>query len=363
MDTNTGRSISAEKEIDLIDLGNKLWQKRKFILKVSLVGLVVGVVVALSIPKEYTTTVILAPESKSGNTTGSAGSLAAMAGINLGGRVADGDMAPDLYPNIVESTPFILGLFDVRVIDAKQEIDTTLYYYLKNEQRKPWWSKIMGLPGGVISLFSKKDLENKLNEVDSFNLTAEQTNVLNNLKGRLIITVEKKTGIITLKSTMQSPIISANIADTLTSYLQSYIINYRTQKARQDLSFTGKLYAEAKKDYSDAQQKYARYLDENQNIILASYKVNQEKLQNEVALAYNVYNQMAQQLQLAKVKVQDTTPVYTIIEPAIIPLMPTKPNKKLIVAGCLILSIVGSLGWIIGKDFFYNLLLNNRSEN
>lgn len=355
MDTNTEKAISSEKEIDLIDLGNKLWQKRKFILKVSLVGLVVGVMVAFSIPKEYTTMVILAPESKSQGAGGNANALAAMAGINLGGTVADGDMAPDLYPNIVESTPFILGLFDVRVIDSKQEIDTTLYYYLKDKQKKTWWSKIMGFPGGIISLFSKKDLDNKLDEIDSFNLTAEQTSVLNNLKGRLIITVDKKTGIISLESTMQSPIISANIADTLTSYLQSYIISYRTQKARQDLFFTEKLYAEAKKDYSDAQQKYARYLDENQNVILASYRVNQEKLQNEVALTYSVYNQMAQQLQLAKVKVQDTTPVYTIIQPAVVPLVPRKPNKKLIVIGLVVLAVIASSAFILGKKVWADI--------
>ncbi len=349
------KGISSEKEIDLIDLGEKLWLKRKFILKVSFVGLLVGVVVAFSIPKEYRTTVILAPESKSQGAGGGASALAAMAGINLGGAAADGDIATDLYPNIAESTPFILGLFDVRVIDAKEEIDTTLYYYLKDEQKSSWWSKIMGLPGTVIGLFSKKKLENKLDEVDSFNLTAEQTSVFNNLKGRLIISVEKKTGIITLESTMQSPVISANIADTLTSYLQSYIISYRTQKARQDLSFTEKLYVEAKKDYSDAQQKYARYLDENQNVILASYRVNQEKLQNEVALTYSVYNQMAQQLQLAKVKIQDTTPVYTIIQPAIVPLIPVKPNKKLIVIGFVILAVIASSAFILGKEIWADI--------
>lgn len=149
---------------------------------------------------------------------------------------------------------------------------------------------------------------------------------------------------------MQNPNISATIADTLITYLQSYIISYRTQKARQDLAFTESLYSEAKKDYSDAQQKYAKYLDENQNVILASYRVNQEKLQNEMTLAYGVYNQVAQQLQLAKVKVQDITPVYTIIQPAIVPLVPTKPNKKLIVIAFVFLMIIGACGYILVKD-------------
>lgn len=356
METNIDK-LDTEKEIDLIELGKKLWEKRKFISKVSLIGLVVGVVIAFSIPKEYTTTVILAPEASSRNATGNAGALAAMAGINLGGNVGDGDIAPDLYPNIIESTPFIIGLFNVGVKDKDNEVDTTLYFYIKDKQSNTWWSKIMALPGGIISLFSSESREVRLDSINNFSLTRTQTNIFNNLKDRITITVDKKTGVITLASRMQDPNISATIADTLISYLQSYIVSYRTQKARQDLAFTETLYAEAKKDYSDTQQKYAKYLDENQNVILASYRVNQEKLQNEMTLAYGVYNQVAQQLQLAKVKVQDTTPVYTVIQPAVVPLTPIKPNKRLIVIGFVFMAIIGSCVYILGKDFFNNLKL------
>lgn len=351
METNIDKELDSAKEIDLLDLGKKLWEKRKFILKASVFGAVIGIVIAFSIPKEYTTTVILAPEANSGSATGNAGALAAMAGINLGGNATNGDIAPDLYPNIIESTPFIIGLFDVKVTDQENNIDTTLYSYIKNDQRSAWWFKIMNLPGGIISLFSSKDSRVTSDSIDNFYLTNEQTGVFNNIKNRISLTVDKKTGIITLTSRMQDPDISAVIADTLVSYLQSYIINYRTQKARQDLAFTESLYAESKKDYSEAQQKYARYLDENQNVILASYRVNQEKLQNEMALAYTVYNQVAQQLQLAKVKVQDITPVYTIIQPAVIPLVPSKPNKKLIVIGFVLFVVVGACGYILIKDY------------
>lgn len=352
METNIDKHLASEKEIDLIDLGKKLWNKRKFILKVSFIGLIFGVVVAFSIPREYTTTVILAPEANSSTSAGSVGALAAMAGFNLGGVPAtDGQMSPELYPNIAESTPFILGLFNVKVKDINNNIDTTLYSYIKNNQKITWWSKLIGLPIQIVNLFLSEEAISEVSDVpNSFELTQEQTNIFNNLKNRINIIVDKKTGKISLLSTMQSREISASIADTLTSYLQSYIISYRTQKARQDLAFTEQLYSEAKKDYSEAQQRYAKYLDENQNVILASYRVNQEKLQNEMALAYGVYNQVAQQLQLAKVKVQDTTPVYTIIQPAVVPLVPMKPNKKMIVVGFILITFVGACGWIIGND-------------
>ena len=351
METNLDKELSAEKEVDLIDLCKKLWAKRKFILKGSAIGLFIGIVVAFSIPKEYTTTVILAPEANSSSGAGGMGALAAMAGVNLGGALPEGQMSPELYPNIARSTPFIIGLFDIKVKNVNSKIDTTLYSYIKNEQQTPWWSKILSLPGAVLGLFSKESTNDNVDIIDNFALTRSQTAVIEDLKNRIGVSVDKKTGTISLASTMQNPEVSALIADTLISYLQSYIINYRTQKARQDLAFNEKLYTEAQKDYAEAQQKYARYLDENQNVILASYRVNQEKLQNEVSLAYGVYNQMAQQLQLSKVKVQDTTPVYTIIQPATVPLVPMKPDKKLIVLGFVFFLFIGSCGWIIVKDY------------
>lgn len=354
MGTDVNKNISEEKEIDLIELGKKLWDKRKFILKVSGVGLLIGIIIAFSIPKEYSTTVILAPESKEGGSLGNAGALAAMAGINLGGTSTSGDLSSDVYPDIMESTPFILGLSQMHVSDKDAKIDTTLFAYIKEGQKSAWWTYIWGLPRLAIGLFSSKTISQ--NSVrDKYSLAQDEIGVIGNIKGRVAITIDKKTGVISLTSTMQSPMVSATVADTLTSYLQSYIIKYRTEKARADLAFAEKLYNESKIDYNKAQQKYADYLDRNQNVILASYRVNQDKLQNEVTLAYNVYNQVAQQLQVAKVKVQDQTPVYTVIQPAIIPLIPIKPNKKLIVVGFIFLFAVGSCGYILGKDFLKNL--------
>lgn len=68
---------------------------------------------------------------------------------------------------------------------------------------------------------------------------------------------------------------------------------------------------------------------------------------NEMNLAYNVYNQLAQQLQMSKAKVQEITPVYTVVQPATVPLKPAKPNKIMILIGFIFLAGVGSVGWIL----------------
>ena len=346
---NTTPQQPEEQEIDLIELAQKVWASRKLVFKACGYAVLVGLVVAFSIPKEYSTSVTLAPETGGKSGGGSMGALAAMAGISLGASSGEDALSPELYPDIVSSTPFLIELFDVKVKDQKDKIDTTLYAYLDEYQRGPWWGAITSAPfkalGWVISLF--KDKEGVAAKTDPFRLTKDEAAIATALSKRISVSVDKKTGVTTLSVTMQDPLISASLTDTVMRCLQNYITDYRTNKARHDLAFTEKLYKEAKDNYTAAQSKYASFVDANQNIILLSYRAEQERLQNEMNLAYNVYTQVAQQLQMAKAKVQEITPVYTVVQPASVPLRPAKPNKVMILIGFIFLAGVGSVGWIL----------------
>ena len=370
MDENTKQSpVSSpeEQEIDLLELAGKVWAERRLVLKWCGVAVVVALIVGFSIPKEYTTTVMLAPEVEGGSRSlGGLSALAGMAGINMNAGESSDALYPDLYPDIVSSVGFTTELFPVSVEDEEGELKTTLYNYLKEEQRSPWWSAILSFPfkciGWITSLF--QDEEEKVGQgIDPFRLTEDETDVVKILNERISVSVDKKTSVITLSVTMQDPLISATMTDTVMQKLQNYITEYRTNKARHDLDFTQKLYDEAQKKYYVAQQAYADYVDMNQNISLRSVQTRQERLQNEMNLAYNLYNQTAQQLQLAKAKVQENTPVYTIVQAATVPLKASKPSKLMILVGFVFLAGVMSVGWVLfGKGLWSSLKQSIHSE-
>lgn len=343
------------QEIDLIELAQKLWAERRLILKVCGIAVVIALVIAFSIPKEYSTTVTLAPEMNS-RAGSSMSTLAAIAGINLSNSKGDDALSPELYPDIVNSTPFLVDLFDVRVKSLDEKIDTTLYNYMEEHQRSSWFSVVLSSPfkvlGWVSSLF-KKDKESEENLVPLgeqegvLSLTPSENGIMNAIKGHINVMVDEKSGVTTLTVFMQDPLISATVTDIVMHNLQKYITDYRTNKARHDLAFTEQLYAEAKADYEKAQQAYADFVDSNQNIIRQSAMVEQERLQNEMNLTYQVYTQVAQQLQMAKAKVQEITPVYTVVQPATVPLRAAKPSKALILIGLVFLAVVGCSCWIL----------------
>lgn len=347
-----------EQEIDLIELAKKIWDGRKLILKVCGWAVLVGLVVGFSIPKEYTANVTLAPESTAGGKSmgGGLSALAGMAGINLGASQTADALSPELYPDIVKSIPFSIEMFEVKVTDMKGELNTTVYEYLKEHQKKPWWGYITSAPfkalGWVIkTIKGEKDEIKTVNTVDPFKLTNEQNDVISVLGKRISVQVDKKTSVIKISVTMQDPLIAATMTNEVMEKLQDYITEYRTNKARKDLEYTQRLYEESMQSYHEAQQEYAAYMDRNQNVSLRSAQTQQERLRNEMELAFNVYNQTAQQLQVAKAKVQEDTPVYTVVEAASVPLRATKPSKAMILIGFVFLAGVGACGWILfGKD-------------
>lgn len=349
-----------EEEIDLLELALKVWAERKWILKCCGYAVIVGLVIAFSIPKEYTATATIAPELSDGKNGGGLSSLIAMAGINMSASSSADAIYPDLYPDIVSSTPFITELFDVHVESLNAKIDTTLYGYIDDYQRSPWWSAVTSAPfkvlGWIISIFKDKEEPRDNAKLDPFHLTNEEADVVRALSQRISVFVDKKTGLTTLSVTMQDARIAACLTDTVMSQLQNYVTEYRTNKARKYFQFQQSLFERKKKEYEKAQEEYAKFADANKNIILLSYRVEQERLENDMRLAYNVYTSVAQQLQVAEAKVQEITPVYTIVEPATIPIRAAKPNKAMVLIGIVLLVGVGCVGWILfGKKIFRDL--------
>lgn len=346
-----------ELEIDWMDILRRIYAIRKTLYKAAGVGVVLGIIVALSIPKQYTVTVTLSPEM---NGDKASGGLASLASSFLGGGATSSSndaLNVTLAPDIVASTPFVLELFNTHVQTLDGELDTTLVAYL-DEQKTPWWGYIKAAPSLAIeaikSLFTEKvDTASVLNP---FQLTEQEYQKVENLRKVITANVDKKTAMTTVTVTLQDPKVTAIVADSVVTKLQQYIIDYRIKKAKEDCAYLEELYKERQQEYYQAQSKYAHYFDTNRNIAFQSVRAEQERLQNDMNLAYQVYSQVAQQLQVARAKIQEEKPVFAIVEPASIPLEPSSTSRKIILVGVIFFIVCSTGIWIlIGKESWKKL--------
>ena len=345
-----------EIEIDLMDLFRKVIGIRKKIYKAAGIGLIIGVIVAISIPKQYTVEVTLSPEM--GNNKG--GGLSGLAASFLGSGVSMGDgtdaLNASLSADIVSSTPFLLELSNMKVpVSGSEEISLSSYL---DEESSPWWSYVIGFPGmvigGVKSLFIEDEDESIFSDKASqgtIELSKKESQKIESLKKKIVASVDKKTSMTSVTATFQDSKIAAVVADSVVKKLQEYIIDYRTSKSKEDCLYLEKLFKERQQEYYVAQKKYADYMDSHDNIILQSVRTEQERLQNDMSLAYQVYSQVASQLQVARAKVQEEKPVFAVVEPAVVPLYPSGTSRKVYVLVFVFLSVCIVISWnLFGKD-------------
>lgn len=341
---------------DIFILLQKVFSYKRLLIRNTVAGLLFGVVVALGVCKTWTSTIVLAPEiSGESALGGSVSNLASLAGINLASMSSTDAIYPELYPQIIESTPFVVDLFGVEVETIDGEVKTDLFDYLMTKQKMSWWNLpkhyLTKTVNGIMSRFVKSNFKNDDGNVDPFYLTKEQFIVAEEIRSNIVSsTVNKKDQIITLRVTAQDPLVAAMLVDTVRVRLQDAIIDYRTKKSRHDMEYAEKLMIEARQEYMKAQQAYAEFADAHQNTLLTSVSVRQDDLENQMGLAYNVYSQMVQQYNIAKAKLQERMPSFIVIQPSEITIHPSSVSKIVVVAGWGFMLFVLTVGWVLVKD-------------
>lgn len=332
-----------------------------------------GAVYSLTLNNEYEASVKMVPESadsKSGGMAGGLGglsSLAGLAGINIGGATGVDAIQPAMYPNIVESIPFLQELIRAKIYNPKIKKYQVLANYLKEHQSnapiKLYDSEKLAEEKAKKEL-SDADLKD-LNipttpgqTIDFINIDLKEAHILNKLKSYIKVEVDKKTMFLTITCTLQNPIIAANLTSLVQNQLTRYIVNYRTEKVRKEMEFLISRQSEAKKRYDQALFTFSNYKDQNRNRFLNVAKTQEKKLQYEVDLSFNLYSSITTQLSEAQIKVQKETPIFKVLEPAQVPLSRSSPKRSLITIGAMFIGIFVSLLIVFFKSVNLKELLS-----
>ncbi|GAB2597661.1 lipopolysaccharide biosynthesis protein [Spirosoma areae] len=346
------KSGEDEIEIRLGDIVQFLKDSRRSSLIGGLTFLIIGALYAFSKPNLYTVQVTVMPEVQSkASGLGGLGSLAGLAGLDIAG-VGGGSMdaiRPDIYPDVLQSVPFALQLLRQPVYSQLLEKETSLQTFVEEQSKQT-------LLGGLLS---SDDTETPVpdpgNRSRTLHITKKQENLINQIHAAVAAAYDKKTGIITVAATLPDPVVAATVARLSLEYLTNYMVSYRTEKTRNQVRFLARQVDEAKSRYQRAEYALSNYRDQNRSVYLNTAKIEEQRLQANFLLTQTVFNDLSKQLEQAKIKVAEESPVFKILEPARIPLKKSGPKRSLIIVGFTIVGIFLSI-FIYGLSrFAFNL--------
>lgn len=323
-----------ESSIDYGKLFKDLLKHKKLYYKVLPAAFIIAAIYAISLPNFYNCTVKLSPELSDNKSTSSLANLAGSFGIDLSTSGAGTEaLFPTLYPDLMSSVDFKASLFDVMVTiegDREEgEPDRTMsyYHYLKDEQKKTWWSAaIGGTISFIVSLFKDKEEEQNI-KVNPFRLTKEQTDIVKAIDNKVVCDVDNRTMVITIDVTDQDPLICATMADSVKTRLQKFITDYRTSKARVDLEYNKKVLVEAKAKYDEARDRYAQFSDSHRDVSSQSARTKVLDLQTEMQMRSQILQQVIVGMREAEMKVQENTPAFTTLQSATVPVLKAGPKR------------------------------------
>ena len=338
-----------DDEIDLLALLKTVFVARRFVIKTTILFAVLGIILAVVSPTKYTASSTFVPQLSEGQTTSSLGGLASLAGINLsaimGGQPQE--ISPSLYPQIAESVPYRLAL-----LDATVESNTSFRDYILSQSGGvailPLLKKYtIGLPG---LLLNKQTNNNENLDTSLFQITKQDKDLFEFLAQVVSIEVDDQEGLVSISVELADRMVAAQLAQAATDLLQSNIIAFKSQSARNNLDFIESQFESKRQEFEEIQDSIAVFKDQNLNITSSLYQNQLTRLESQFTVTSSVFQELAGQVEQAKIQVNKDTPIFTIIEPVSVPLERSKPKRTMMVIVWAFLGGLFSVGWVLVKS-------------
>lgn len=353
---------SGSDDWQIKDLIKQGWEYRKVGAFILGVVFLIGLIVALTKPEQYKASSVLLVES-SGN---QAGELLRNYGglLGLSGNMFDqsSGIRPDLYPDVIRSLPFQLELIEQEIYFADYDTTVNIYTFFTQIYEPGFYHAFKRYTVGLNSL--EREMGNKNAPAldigwrgkDVLELSSSQRAVARGMTEVFEISVDGEK--LTIEVWLPDPLGTTQLVSIIKRSLSEYVIGYQTEKAMQDLEFIERQYEAAKTRFINIQESLAEFRDENKYIATARAEAELQRIESEYNLAFDVYNNLAQQLEQARIKVQKDTPVFSTLEPAVVPGSPGSPNRVLIVIFSLFigsfLAVLVTGGIVVAKNVVNN---------
>jgi len=319
-DQNNGKKAN---DFDIVWLITYLWAKRKRIYYIIGGCLALSIIIYIVKPKVYTATAAILPvyDSEDGG-LGNLKGLASMAGINLGGSSSGGTViTPDLYSEVVTSTPALIEIMEKVPLTWSSPVDTVMTLY-----DHAVYDSVPSI--GALILKYTIQLPFTIKQA----ISGEEPTV---------VFVEP---IVRISVEGESAEQSAELATAVMQQIQTTITEYATSSAKKNLNFLQKRYDETMDEFTQARQEFFNYRDRHRDYVEERSSVERQQLEDKYNLSYSLLQSLQSEVEKSRMKLLAETPVFSIVEPVVQPDKKSSPKLLLHLIGGFMIGFIISVG-------------------
>ncbi|GER60180.1 hypothetical protein ULMA_22880 [Patiriisocius marinus] len=361
---NTSIDTSEDNYKEILSYVKDFFTTRKFIFLCLLVALILALIKTSSTPNTYTSKVTFIVQGSSNpKSSGGIGGIVSL--LNGGGGSssnAPSDMPTFLYPQIINSLNFQRQLCETPL--KLRGVDSAVTYknYVLEFEKPSITATISKYTIGLPSLLFKSSTRNATTpkQIDTLVYVSNvEKKIFHSLQEKISLEIKDEDGTLEIITTFPNePIAAAQLTQSVKKILQDEIIRYRIAKAKEKYEFIDKQYEDKKILFNESQVSLARYNDRNLFNATNSSLIRKQQLQDESLLLYTIFSDLEQQRLAQSIKIQEDTPTFTVINPAVVP---TAPDSKNTMKTIIIFLMVGFMVsvfryiYIVTKKYLKNL--------
>ncbi len=355
--------FTKDNSIDYFEIINFLIDHKKTIYNTVIAFFCIGIIIAFTTPTTYKTksTLIIEDNSAISSNSDLLKQIKNFSGI--GGNLQNNMsiITIDFYPSIVYSKTFLINLLNDSVYSSKVGRSLKIFDYIENYRPKNIFEYIYEYTFGIpqkISQYFTKEKDFQFSKQGVIKITKKQEKAIKYLTKRIDVELTDQPVTLEIETEMPEAFMTAQFNNLIIKHLTDDVIKFKTIKAKDDFLFTQLQYDQSKEDFSLAQNRLAEYRDANINSITSKAKAIEDRLLTEYNIKFNLYNTIAQQLEQAKINLQENTPIFETLTPPILPNERSSPKRGItllimifggFIAGCLISVIKYQISRNIGK--------------
>lgn len=280
------------------------------------IGLVVGVLVALytlTIPNQYRSESKVMPAESKGSGGGMAASAAAAAGISVPGYEG-----PDaIFLDILNSRTLREAL-----------LQTTFHFKVRNRF------------GGV-----SQRHETLYTYLDTTNIEK----ALRVLKGKISVTRDIKSKMLTVSAVTTSPELSQQVVNRLVALLNEFLITKSQTRGGLKAKFSEKRLEESRKALDDAESAYRIFLDGNRNYLISpdpSIRLKGLRLDNDLKLHTQLVGTLTIGREQALLEEKNDIPILNILDEGNLPIEKSSPARFISVLLSVAIVSLSAFAWM-----------------
>lgn len=240
------------------------------------------------------------------------------------------DLGIESFQGIIENYPFLLNLLEQEIISEKYGGYVKIEDYINQiEIPSPYYvftSKIKSIPDVIFRYFKPQKSSSEIVNW-SKKIPIDTLNVVRQEKFRSMALLLKHVSVVganpvKIITIMPEAKVSTRLNNLVYQNLVKEVTRIKTAKLERDLKLNKIQLDEAKVNFLISQKKLADFRDANKGNNSANNLSKLERLSTEFNLFSSIYTSLATEYELSRVKINENTPYFDLVEPAFVPLLP-----------------------------------------